>query len=111
MEVVEAWFPVFFLASIIMNGSLTGAFKVTKGVRQGDPLSPFIFKIAMEGINDTLKSAKEKGIFKGVNIPSCENSLSHMFYADDALFVGEWSKPNLKNLALAFFVVSTCHQD
>ena len=46
-----------------------------------------------------MKAAISKGLFKGVNIPNCDQILSHLFYADDALFMGEWSKENSKNLA------------
>ena len=86
-------------ASVIVNGSPSKEFNVSKGVRQGDPLSPFLFVIAMEGLNVAMKAAKDKGLFKGASIPNCDHIISHLFYADDALFMGEWSKENLKNLA------------
>ncbi|KAL7593944.1 hypothetical protein Lser_V15G32699 [Lactuca serriola] len=86
-------------ASIMVNGSPTMEFDITKGVRQRDPLWPFLFIIAMEGLNIAMKSAKEKGIYTGVQLPRNGPLISHLFYADDALFVGEWSKSNLKNLA------------
>lgn len=41
-------------ASIMVNGSQTMEFDKTKGVRQGDPLLPFLFIIAMEGLNITM---------------------------------------------------------
>ncbi|XP_023735630.1 uncharacterized mitochondrial protein AtMg01250-like [Lactuca sativa] len=84
-------------ASVIINGSPTKEFSITNGVRQGDPLSPYLYIIAMEGLNVALKSACDKG--KGVQIPGNGPTLSHLFYADDALFIGEWSRANLKNLA------------
>ncbi|XP_023743189.1 uncharacterized protein LOC111891376 [Lactuca sativa] len=53
----------------------------------------------MEGLSVTLKSACDKGIFNGVQILGNGPILSPLFYADDALFIGEWSRSNLKNLA------------
>lgn len=72
---------------------------MSKGVRKGDPLSPFLFIIAMEGLNIAMKSATSRGIFDGINIPNADFCLSHLLYADDALFLGEWSKRNVANLA------------
>ena len=87
-------------ASVLVNGAPTKEFRVTKGVRQGDPLSPFLFIIAMEGLNVALKTAVEKWIFKGVQLPNNGPTISHLFYADDALFVGEWCKSNIKCLVV-----------
>lgn len=72
---------------------------MSKGVRKGDPLSPFLFIIAMEGLNIAMKSATSRGIFDGINIPNADFCLSHLLYVDDALFLGEWSKRNVANLA------------
>jgi len=47
--------------SIIINGSQTGYFKAQKGLRQGDPLSPFLFLLAMEGLNSMVKTANMNG--------------------------------------------------
>ena len=96
-------------ASVLVNGSPTKEFNISKGVRQGDPLSPFLFIIAMEGLNVAMKTACEKHIFKGLKIPNQDGIVSHLFYADDALFIGEWSKENIKHLARVlrcFHVVS-----
>lgn len=57
-------------ASVIVNGVPTKEFINTRAVRQGDPLYSFLFIITMEGLNVSLKLAKEKGIFKGVSIPN-----------------------------------------
>lgn len=86
-------------ASVLVNGSPTKEFHLSRGIRQGDPLSPFLFIIAMEGLNVALKSAGEINIFKGIKIPNGGPIISHMFYADDAIFVGDWDRSNLKNLA------------
>ncbi|KAL6554936.1 hypothetical protein OROGR_006194 [Orobanche gracilis] len=96
-------------ASVLVNGSPTREFSLQKGVRQGDPLSSFLFIIAMEGLNLVMKEAVAKGVFKGVAIPGSNTTLSHLFYADDALFLGEWSKGNIKNLSriLKYFYASS----
>ncbi|KAI3749677.1 hypothetical protein L2E82_20293 [Cichorium intybus] len=86
-------------SAVVVNGCPIDEFNVSKGVRQGDPLSPFLFIVAMEGLHVAMEAAKIKGIFKGVSIPNCDVSLSYLFYADDTLFMGEWSKQNIKNLA------------
>lgn len=86
-------------ASVLINVSPTEEFVMEKGVRQGDPLSPLLFIIAMEGLNVAMKTTCEKGISQGIKIPNTNVLLSHLFYADDALFVEEWTKSNIKNLA------------
>lgn len=73
-------------ASIIINGSPTAEVSMTKVVRQEDPLYPFLFIIAMEGINIAMKSATSKGISDGIHIPNTGVCLSHLLYADDVLF-------------------------
>lgn len=49
-------------ASVIINRSPTNEFEISKGVRQGDPLSPFLLIIEMEGLNVALEVARDKGI-------------------------------------------------
>lgn len=61
--------PAFHqLPSILINGSSTGEFNLKRGVRQGDPLSPFLFLIAMEGMHIVMEEAKTKGLLEGVKL-------------------------------------------
>nr|GEU44526.1 protein MOR1 isoform X1 [Tanacetum cinerariifolium] len=48
-------------ASILINGSTTCEFNILRGLRQGDPLSPFLFIIAMEGLHVAMKDAMAAG--------------------------------------------------
>ena len=66
-------------ASILVNGLPTTEFNFGKGIRQGDPLSPLLFIMVMEGLNVAMKSTCEKGIFKGVRIPHEVMTISHLF--------------------------------
>nr|GEY73959.1 putative RNA-directed DNA polymerase, eukaryota, reverse transcriptase zinc-binding domain protein [Tanacetum cinerariifolium] len=68
------------------------------GVRHCDPLSPFLFILAGDGLNTIVTEAVEKGIFKGVFVGDDKVTVSHLQYADDTLFFGKWNKENAKYL-------------
>nr|KAJ0194091.1 hypothetical protein LSAT_V11C800426490 [Lactuca sativa] len=85
-------------ASVIVNGSTTKEFSFERGIRQGDPLSPFLFIMAAEGLNVAMEEAMEHRIFKGITLPKSGPVLSHLQYADDVIFLGSWSTSNAKNL-------------
>ncbi|GJX20357.1 RNA-directed DNA polymerase, eukaryota [Tanacetum coccineum] len=83
--------------SIIINGSPTDEFQFGKGLKQGDPLSPFLFILIMETLHLSFQRVVDAGMFHGLKLGGTLN-LSHMFYADDAVFVGEWSENNIATL-------------
>ena len=51
--------------SILINGTPSGFFQSSRGLRQGDPLSPYLFVIVMEALSCLLKRAKEEGFLPG----------------------------------------------
>nr|GEV89342.1 RNA-directed DNA polymerase, eukaryota [Tanacetum cinerariifolium] len=67
------------------------------GLKQGDPLDPFLFLLIMEALHLSFSRAVDAGIFSGYKIDS-STTLSHLFYADDAVFIGEWSHSNLRGI-------------
>ena len=83
--------------SVLVNGSPTEEFIFHKGLKQGDPLSPFIFILIMESLHLSLKRVVDAGMFKGIGLND-SMYLSHMFYADDAIFMGQWSNRNIETL-------------
>ena len=85
-------------ASVLVNGSPTPEFSLSRGVRQGDPLSTFLFIIAMVGLHVAILEASSKGLFQGLTLPNSGPSISHLLFAYDVMFVGKWSTSNAVNL-------------
>ncbi|GJR45913.1 RNA-directed DNA polymerase, eukaryota [Tanacetum coccineum] len=85
------------MASILVNGSPTSEFHFHRGLKQGDPLAPYLFILIMESLHLSFSRVIDAGIFNGIRIDS-SLMLSHLFYADDAVFIGEWSQGNLKGI-------------
>ncbi|GKC16456.1 RNA-directed DNA polymerase, eukaryota, reverse transcriptase zinc-binding domain protein, partial [Tanacetum coccineum] len=83
-------------SSILINGRPTREFNIHRGLRQGDPLSPFLFIIAMEGLHVAVEDAMAAGLYRGFKVNTL--NLSNFFFADDALFIGDWSRANIKSL-------------
>ncbi|GKE02211.1 putative RNA-directed DNA polymerase, partial [Tanacetum coccineum] len=87
-------------ASVLVNGSSSNEFRLHRGLRQGDPLSPFLFIIAMEGLHIAMEDAKAAGLFHGLNLDNIGLHLSRLLYADDVIFMGEWSDSNVRHLLI-----------
>lgn len=54
-----------------------------RGIRQGDPLSPFLFAVHMETLSGPLIFEESQQNFKGIKIARTSPSISHLLYADD----------------------------
>ncbi|MFS8003872.1 putative reverse transcriptase domain, fatty acid desaturase domain, acyl-CoA desaturase [Helianthus anomalus] len=85
-------------SAVLVNGAPTFDFECQKGMRQGDPLSPFLFLLVMEALSGCLDKAIGLGSISGVHLPNGGPVLSHLFYADDALIIGNWSEENVLNV-------------
>ncbi|GKV24336.1 hypothetical protein SLEP1_g33963 [Rubroshorea leprosula] len=76
--------------SVLVNGSPTQEFNMQRGLRQGDPLSPYLFLIAVEGLHALLLEAEMKDMLKGVMVDE-NTSVSHLQFADDTALLCEAS--------------------
>lgn len=69
--------------SFRINGEIAGNFCSTRGIRQGDPLSPLLFVLAQQVLSFNLKKRIDQLSMTPYKIGRNEISLSHLFYADD----------------------------
>lgn len=67
-------------------------------MRQGDPLSPFLFNIAADNLAKMILMAQQNGIIKGLVMEYVENGVAIMQYADDTILCIEDNKEYALNL-------------
>ncbi|GKV32368.1 hypothetical protein SLEP1_g40981 [Rubroshorea leprosula] len=82
---------------VLVNGSLTEEFKVGKGLRQGDPLSPFLFLMIGEGLNGLVQKVVSEGMFRGIEIGRKGLAVSLLQFADDTVIMG---KADIENIIM-----------
>jgi len=71
--------------SILINGKPFGMINPTRSLRQGDPLSPYLFLLCAEGFTSLLAKEKIEGRIHGVSICRRAPTISHLLFADDSL--------------------------
>ena len=72
--------------TLLVNGNLTSSFKPSQGLRQGDPLSPYLFLFCANILSIALLQAENQKQLKGVKIGRNGLSFTHLLFADDSLF-------------------------
>ena len=91
-----SWIKLFYndaQSCVINNGHMSDFFKIKRGVRQGCPLSPYLFILTFEIL---CKAVQNDTDIKGVNI--FEREIKNTAFADDATFMMDGSKSTFKNL-------------
>lgn len=84
--------------SILVNGSPTEEIDIKRGLKQGDPLAPFLFLLVAKGFSGLMKNAVNQNLFKGFEVKRGGTVISYLQYADDTLCIGEASVENLWTL-------------
>jgi hypothetical protein len=72
---------------MIINGVPKGCIQPSRGIRQGDPLSPNLFLNCAEALSSFLFLAKSQGRIKGVPTSPKGPKINHLFFADDSLLL------------------------
>jgi hypothetical protein len=71
--------------SILINGNPFGLFCPKRSLRQGDPLSPFLFILGTEVISRLLIRLESQDLLKGIKIAKNHSLISHLLFADDLI--------------------------
>eukprot|EP00253_Pinus_taeda_P008422 PITA_08422 len=74
--------------SILLNGAPSNTFTPSRGLRQGDPLSPFLFVLMMEGIGREIKMANVEGRIQGIKLTPDGEANTHQQFVDDTMLQG-----------------------
>ncbi|MCI65609.1 RNA-directed DNA polymerase (Reverse transcriptase), partial [Trifolium medium] len=85
--------------SVLVNGSPTDEFPFERGLRQEDPLSPFLFLLAVEGLHVLMEAMVERNLLTGYCVGDLVPvSISLLQFADDTLLMGTKSWANVRAL-------------
>ncbi|XP_060968531.1 uncharacterized protein LOC133035965 [Cannabis sativa] len=71
--------------SVLLNGSPIKKIVPQRGLRQGDPLSPFLFLLCQEVLSKLLLKAESDGLVHGIKIASSAPPINHLMFADDTI--------------------------
>ncbi|RVW90756.1 Transposon TX1 uncharacterized 149 kDa protein [Vitis vinifera] len=95
--------------AILVNGSAKGWVKASRGLRQGDPLSPFLFTLVADVLSRMLMRAEERNMMEGFRVGRNRTRVSHLQFADNTIFFSnsrEEELQTLKSLLLVFGHIS-----
>ena len=87
----ERWISLILMCvstvkySVLINGEAKGKIIPTRGLRQGDPISPYLFLLCVEGLSTMIKKEERDGLSKGVAINREAPRISHLLFADDSI--------------------------
>lgn len=84
--------------SILINGQPSNSFKPQRGIRQGDPLSPYLFIICAEVLSGLIFSYQDQGKIHGISIAKNAPPISHLFFADDSMVFCRANRTEAKHL-------------
>ena len=77
--------------------------QTSRGLRQGDPLSPILFNIVADALRNLLDKAVKKEQLTGVLEDMVPRGISHIQYADDTVIMIDGSDKSIRNLKLILY--------
>jgi hypothetical protein len=84
---------------LLINGNQVGPIIPSRGIRQGDPLSPYLFLLCAEVLSLKLQMAQVGGLLMGVPTSPRGPRINHLFFADDSLIFCRAQQDDWENLS------------
>jgi hypothetical protein len=94
--------------SVKLNGALSEQFLPSRGLRQGDPLSPYLFLFCVEGFSALLRQAQIEKELAGVSFGRGGPTITHLLFADDSIIFLEASQGNMEALKAVLLQYEEC---
>ncbi|RVW36137.1 putative ribonuclease H protein [Vitis vinifera] len=89
---------------VLVNGNAKGWVKASRGLRQGDPLSPFLFTIVADVLSRMLLRAEERNALEGFRVGKNRTRVSHLQFANDTIFFSSTREEDLLTLKSVLLV-------
>ena len=89
---------------VLVNGSAKGWVKASRGLRQGDPLSPFLFTLVVDVLSRLMFRIEEKGLTEGFFVGRNRTRVLISQFADDIIFFSKTASEHLQNLKIILLV-------
>lgn len=83
---------------MLFNGQKLESFKPTRGIRQGDPISPYLFLLAAEGLSCLLKSRIQSSNLMCIRVAPSSRIVRHLLFADESLLLFKADRENAEQV-------------
>eukprot|EP00253_Pinus_taeda_P031968 PITA_31968 len=87
INIIKAYIDNVWIAPLV-NGRPTEFFSASRGLRQGCPLSPFLYILMADSLSKKLSQEQQRGTIPGIRIVQDIPSVNHALFVDDALLLG-----------------------
>ncbi|XP_039054285.1 uncharacterized protein LOC120196582 [Hibiscus syriacus] len=81
---------------LFQNGELIEPFQPSRGIRQGDPLSSYLFVICMERLAQEIALSVNQGRWKPIKLSRNGPDISHLFFVDDLILFAEVNNSHIR---------------